>query len=135
MRIQNTTGLALVVTVYLNDSQNPEPYITETIPAQGDPTALFNFGTSTGAFMTMNISRADGLPSPAPFDNIDLVAASQRLRRDPVLDLVTRALFQRQLLVMPGPGFVRCQRMSHSAAALMGDRLGREEGSCRRRYR
>ena len=72
MRVQNTTGLALVVTVYLNDSQNPEPYITETIPAQGDPTALFNFGTSTGAFMTMNISRADGLPSPAPFDNIDL---------------------------------------------------------------
>ena len=33
---------------------------------------LFNFGTSTGAFMTMNISRSDGLPSPAPFDNIEL---------------------------------------------------------------
>jgi hypothetical protein len=72
VRIQNTTGLALVVTVSLNDAQNPEPLITETIPAQGDPTALFNFGTSTGAFMTMNISRADGLPSPAPFNNIDL---------------------------------------------------------------
>jgi hypothetical protein len=72
VRIQNTTGLALVVTVYLNDSQNPEPFITETIPAQGDPTVLFNFGTSTNAFMTMNISRADGLQSPAPFDNINL---------------------------------------------------------------
>jgi hypothetical protein len=72
VRIQNTTGLVLVVTVYLNDSQNPEPYITETIPAQADLTALFDFGTSTGAFMTMNVSRADGLTSPAPFNNINL---------------------------------------------------------------
>ncbi len=72
MRIQNFTGLALTITVYLDDSQNPQPYITETIPAQGDPTVLFNFGTSTDAFMSMDISRADGLPSPAPFDNVNL---------------------------------------------------------------
>ncbi len=72
VRIQNATDLALVVTVYLDDSQNPQPYITETIPAQGSTIALFNFGTATGAFMTMNVSRADGLPSPAPFNNIDL---------------------------------------------------------------
>ena len=61
-----------MVTVYLDDSQNPQPYITETISTQGDPTKLFNFGTSTGDFMTMGISRADGLQSPAPFDNIQL---------------------------------------------------------------
>ena len=72
VRIQNTTGLTLVVTVYLNDSQNPEPYIMETIPARGNTTALFNFGTATNAFMTMNVSRADGLQSPTPFDNIQL---------------------------------------------------------------
>jgi hypothetical protein len=72
VQIQNQTGLALKVTVFLDDSQNPLPFITETISSQGDPTELFNFGTSTGAFMTMNISRADGLQSPAPFDNIQL---------------------------------------------------------------
>jgi hypothetical protein len=72
VRIQNQTGLALTVTVFLDDSRNPQPSITETISAQGDPTELFNFGTSTGAFMTMNISRADRLQSPAPFDNIQL---------------------------------------------------------------
>jgi hypothetical protein len=72
VRIENETGLSLTVTVYLDDSQNPEPYITETIPAQGNPTVLFNFGTSTGAFMTMNISRSDNLQSPAPFDNVQL---------------------------------------------------------------
>jgi hypothetical protein len=72
VRIQNDTGLALAVTIYLDDGQNPQPYITATIQAQGDPTVLFNFGTSTNAFMTMNISRADGLPSPAPFENVDL---------------------------------------------------------------
>jgi hypothetical protein len=72
VRIQNQTGLALTVTVFLDDSQNPLPFITETISAQGDPTELFNFGTSTGAFMTMDISRADKLQSPAPFDNIQL---------------------------------------------------------------
>jgi hypothetical protein len=72
VRIQNQTGLALTVNVFLDDSQNPQPFISETISAQGDPTELFNFGTSTGAFMTMDISRADGLQSPAPFDNIQL---------------------------------------------------------------
>ena len=72
VQIENLTGLSLVVTVKLGDSLNPQPYITETIAAQTDPTVLFNFGTSTGAFMTMNVSRADGLPSPAPFDNIQL---------------------------------------------------------------
>ena len=72
VRIQNETGLALVVAIYLRDSQNPQPYITETIPAQGESSELFDFGSSTGAFMTMNISRADRLPSPAPFDNVYL---------------------------------------------------------------
>ena len=33
---------------------------------------LFNFGTATNAFMTMDVSRADGGQSPAPFNNIDL---------------------------------------------------------------
>ena len=35
VRIQNTTGLALVVTVHLEVPQIQQPYITETIPAQG----------------------------------------------------------------------------------------------------
>jgi hypothetical protein len=70
--IQNTTGLALVVTVHLKVPQIQLPYITETIPAQGSTTAVFNFGTATDAFLTMDVSRADGGQSPAPFTNIDL---------------------------------------------------------------
>jgi hypothetical protein len=70
--IQNTTGMALVVTVHLEESQFLQPFITETIPAQGNSTVLFNFGTATNAFMTMDISRADGGQSPSPFTNVNL---------------------------------------------------------------
>ncbi len=70
--IQNTTGLALVVTVHLNLSQNQQPSITETISAQANSIATFDFGTATGAFMTMDVSRADRVQSPTPFDNISL---------------------------------------------------------------
>ena len=70
VRIQNTTGLALVVTVHLNVSQFQQPSITETIPANS--IMLFDFGTATNDFMTMDVSRADGGQSPAPFNNINL---------------------------------------------------------------
>jgi hypothetical protein len=72
VRIQNTTGLALVVTIHLNVAQVQQPRITETIPAQGSSIAVFNFGTATNAFMTMDVSRADRGQSPAPFNNINL---------------------------------------------------------------
>ena len=72
MRIQNTTGLALLVTVHLNVPQIQQPWITETIPAQGNSVMLFDFGTATKAFMTMDVSRADGGQTPAPFTNISL---------------------------------------------------------------
>ncbi len=72
VRIQNTTGLALSVTVYLDESHTPQPWITETIPAQGSTIATFNFGTATDAFMTMDVSQADGSQTPPPFTNISL---------------------------------------------------------------
>jgi hypothetical protein len=72
VRIQNTTGLPIVVTIYLDVPQNQQPRITETIPAQGSPTVLFNFGTATNAFMTMDVSSADGGQSPTPFNNYNL---------------------------------------------------------------
>jgi hypothetical protein len=72
VRIENTTGLALVVTVHLEVPQNHQPAITETIPAQGTTTALFDFGSATNVFMTMDVSRADGSQSPPPFTNINL---------------------------------------------------------------
>jgi hypothetical protein len=69
--IQNTTGLALLVTVHLEVQQLQQPSITETIPAASS-TVLFNFGTATNAFMTMDISLADGGQSPPPFTNVSL---------------------------------------------------------------
>ena len=72
VRIQNTTGLALVVTIHLEVPQPQQPEITETISAQANSSVLFNFGTATDAFMTMDVSRADRGQSPAPFNDIDL---------------------------------------------------------------
>ena len=72
MRIENTTGLALLVTVHLKVAQIQQPWITETIPAQGSAVVSFDFGTATNAFMTMDISRADGGQSPSPFTDISL---------------------------------------------------------------
>jgi hypothetical protein len=69
--IQNSTGMNLVVTVYLRVPQVQQPWITETIPA-GSTIVDFNFGSSTGAFMTMNVSLADGGQSPPPFSNVAL---------------------------------------------------------------
>jgi hypothetical protein len=72
VRIQNTTGLALLVTVHLDTSHTPQPWITETISAQEGSIALFNFGTATNAFMTMDVSQPDGSQTPPPFTNISL---------------------------------------------------------------
>jgi hypothetical protein len=70
--IHNTTGLALLVTVRLQVPQVQKPWITQTIPAQGTTTVLFNFGTTTDAFMTMDVRRADGGQSPPPLTNLSL---------------------------------------------------------------
>ena len=72
MRIENTTGLDLVVTVQLEVPQVQQPTITETISAEADSTVLFDFGTATGDFMMMNVSRAGGGQSPPPWNNINL---------------------------------------------------------------
>lgn len=70
--IQNTTGLALRVTVHLQVPQVQKPYISKVIPAQGQTSALFNFGTATNAFMTIDVSRADGGQSPPPLNGVSL---------------------------------------------------------------
>lgn len=70
--IQNTTGLALVVTVHLKVPQIQQPSITETIPAQGSLIVPFDFGTATNVFMTMDVRRADGVQTPPPWTNISL---------------------------------------------------------------
>jgi hypothetical protein len=70
--IRNTTGLALLVTVHLDVPQVQKPWITETIPAEGNTTLAFDFGTATDAFITVDIRRADGLQSPPPFTDFSL---------------------------------------------------------------
>jgi hypothetical protein len=72
VRIQNTTGIDLLVTVRLRVQQIQQPWITQTIPAKGSPTVPFDFGTATNAFMTIDIRRADGGQSPPPFLNVPL---------------------------------------------------------------
>jgi hypothetical protein len=72
VNIQNTTGLAIQVTVFLETGQAQEPTITRIIPASGNTTANFDFGSSTGDFMMMNVSRYNGGDSPPPFDNANL---------------------------------------------------------------
>lgn len=70
--VQNNTGLAIQVTIYLQVSQVQKPWITWNIPAQGATTRLFDFRSSTDAFMTMNVSRADGGQTPPPLNNLSL---------------------------------------------------------------
>jgi hypothetical protein len=72
VKIENTTGLALLVTIHLDVPQTPQPSITETIPAQGSSIVPFDFGTATDAFITMDVRRADGGLSPAPWTDISL---------------------------------------------------------------
>jgi hypothetical protein len=70
--IQNTTGLALVVTVHLKVPQIQQPFITETIPAQGSAVVPIDFRSATNAFMTMDVRRADGGQTPPPWSDISL---------------------------------------------------------------
>ena len=72
MTIQNTTGLAITVTVRLDVPQVQQPWITKTIPAQGTTTVPFNFGTATDAFMTMDVSMANGSQTPPPLTDLSL---------------------------------------------------------------
>lgn len=72
VQIENTTGMALLVTVQLETPLPQQPTITQTISAQPNSIATFNFGTSTGDFMMMDVSRAGGGATPPPFDNINL---------------------------------------------------------------
>ena len=70
--IQNTTGLAIEVTIYLDVPQVQQPWITQVIPAQGTSNVVFNFNSSTDAFMTMDVSMANGSLTPPPLTNLSL---------------------------------------------------------------
>jgi hypothetical protein len=70
--IENTTGLALTVTITLETGQRLQPSITETIPAQGDAVVPFDFGTSTNALMSMSVSLANGGQSPPAWTDASL---------------------------------------------------------------
>ena len=72
VRIQNTTGLALVVTIHLRVPQVQQPWITATIPARANSIVAFDFGSATNAFMTMDVRRADGGQTPPPWSSINL---------------------------------------------------------------
>jgi hypothetical protein len=76
VRIQNTTGLALVVTVHLKVPQIQQPSITATIPVQGSAIVPFDFRTATNAFMTMDVRRADGGQTPPPWTGISLAQST-----------------------------------------------------------
>lgn len=60
VRVANNTSLTLAVTVTLNNTGRSIP---KTIPSNGAP-ALFDFGTATGNFMTINIRNANGASPP-----------------------------------------------------------------------
>lgn len=62
VRIANNTSLTLVVTVTLNNTGRSIP---KTIPSNQAP-VLFDFGTATGNFMTINVRNANG-GSPPPY--------------------------------------------------------------------
>src|SRR5262249_47009423 len=72
VKIQNATGVALLVTVHLKVPQVQQPWITETIPVQGKSTMSFDFGTATNAFMTIDVRQADGDQTPTPLTNLSL---------------------------------------------------------------
>jgi hypothetical protein len=63
--IMNSTGLSITVTATLAGNRQP---ITRTI-ANGK-SALFDFGSSTNNFITINVSRSDGLQPPPPLNTI-----------------------------------------------------------------
>lgn len=62
--VVNDTGYALSITVRLNAPNGP--YITQTLPANYGSSALFDFHSATGGFLTISIIRADGIPTPTP---------------------------------------------------------------------
>jgi hypothetical protein len=64
VRVANHTSLTLAVTVTLNNTGRSIP---KTIPGNG-ASALFDFGTATGNFMSINIRNANGA-SPPPYTN------------------------------------------------------------------
>ena len=72
VRIQNTTGLALLVTVHLECRRSSSRGSPRRFPRRGTRSCTFNFGTATNAFMTMDVSLADGGQTPPPFSNVSL---------------------------------------------------------------
>jgi hypothetical protein len=62
VRVANSTPLTLAVTLTLNNTGRSIP---KAIPSNGAP-VLFDFGTATGNFMTINVRNANGA-SPPPF--------------------------------------------------------------------
>ena len=63
--VVNDTGYALSITVRLNAPYGP--YITQILPANYGSSALFDFHSATGGFLSISISRADGIQPPYPF--------------------------------------------------------------------
>jgi len=98
VRIKNTTGLSLLVTVRLRVPQVQQPWITQTIPTQGSPLVAFDFKTATNAFMTIDVRRADGGQSPPPFLNFRLPQPSKGYNGAPF----TISLFGPYFNVSPG---------------------------------
>jgi hypothetical protein len=98
VRIKNTTGLNLLVTVRLRVPQIQQPWITQTIPAQGTPVVPFDFGTATNAFMTIDVRRADGGQSPPPLLSFSLPQPSNGYNGT----LFTISLFGPYFNVSPG---------------------------------
>ncbi len=63
--VVNDTGYTLSITVRLNAPNGP--YITRTLPSTYGSSALFDFGSSTGGFLTISIIRADNIQPPNQF--------------------------------------------------------------------
>ena len=60
-----------MVTIYLRDSQNPQPYITETIPAR-EIRLRSSISARDRCLHDDEHQPGRPPPSPAPFDNVDL---------------------------------------------------------------
>lgn len=67
VRVANNTNLTLTVTVTLSNTRR---FITKTIPRSTTP-ALFDFGSTTGNFMTITIKNANGASPPAYTTNLN----------------------------------------------------------------
>ncbi len=63
--VVNDTGYALSIKVQLNAPNGP--FLTQILPSNYGSSALFDFHSATGGFLTISIIRADGLQPPYQF--------------------------------------------------------------------